>query len=475
MKLIKINIVLLAFCMFFTSCESFVEIAPKSSLTAADFWKSEIDAEAGVSAMYYSFSKAMSSGNYNWGEVRGGNYVGDQRFGPDQYDIANNSMSTLNSAASWENIYQTINRANLGLKYIPDMSINATAKNNYIGECFAMRALSYFYAVRVWGDVPLFTQSVETYNADIYKTRTDKDLILKQILDDLQQAELYLQPTTSSSFKRTRLTQMSLYAIEMDVYAWMHNYEMVDKIMTGKIRVLSPENSTTSYWGLQTIAPTASTQVFSDSWRSIFIEVPAATLASISKEQIFTIAYNQLENGTNVNIDYFCTPATKLNPSSDLLSAYVADDKRYAATFLNGKPSNKFWATGTSFSGTAKPSSDNDLIIYRMSDLVLLEAEALANLDRMNDAVTQLNYIHTRAGLPAYTVTDFISPDELILAILKERRLELLGEGKYWFDLLRTGHARDLGGITDARFYLFPISKTQMDQNPSLLQNPGYN
>ena len=59
-------------------------------------------------------------------------------------------------------------------------------------------------------------------------------------------------------------------------------------------------------------------------------------------------------------------------------------------------------------------------------------------------------------------------------SILKERTIELIGEGKYWFDLLRTGHAGDIGGIDDPNKYLFPISKTHLDENEKLIQNPGY-
>lgn len=461
------------------SC-SFVDLEPVSAVTASKFWKTETDAEAGVSAMYYSFSKAMASGYYDWGEIRGGNYEADQRFGPEQYDIVNNSISSANSAASWENIYQTINRANLGLKYIENINMSPEIKNNYLGECYGMRALCYFYAVRIWGDVPLFLEPTENYNAgEIYRSRTSKDIILNQILDDLQQAELYIRPVKTLSFKRTRITPMAIYAIMMDVYAWMHNYEMVDRVMTEKVRVLAPENSTSAYWQLLAVEPTATAEKFKEDWTSIFIEVADMDRTKVSKEQIFTIAYNQLENGVNQNINYFCMGSSKLSLSTNLVGVYERGDKRQGATigYSSGLPKlfNKFWPSGTSFSGSNKPNSDNDLLIYRMSDLVLLHAEALAMLDRIEDALVPLNSIRIRAGLPAYTTVDFLSPDELVLAILKERRVELLGEGKYWFDLMRTGHASDMGGVLDSRFYLFPINKNQLDQNPKLQQNPGYN
>ena len=133
----------------------------------------------------------------------------------------------------------------------------------------------------------------------------------------------------------------------------------------------------------------------------------------------------------------------------------------------------KFWPDNATF-GSGGVVSDGDLILYRMSDLVLLHAEALAATGQLENAVAQLNRIRVRAGLPEYSALQFMTPEELISAVLKERTIELIGEGKYWFDLVRTGHAGDVGGIEDVNKYLFPISKTHLDENDKLTQNPGY-
>ena len=101
-------------------------------------------------------------------------------------------------------------------------------------------------------------------------------------------------------------------------------------------------------------------------------------------------------------------------------------------------------------------------------------AEALAATGQIDAAVKELNKIHERAGLEAYRSSEFITPEECIGAILKERTIELVGEGKYWFDLLRTGHASDIGGVDSQDKWLFPISKTHLDENHLLKQNPGY-
>ena len=182
----------------------------------------------------------------------------------------------------------------------------------------------------------------------------------------------------------------------------------------------------------------------------IFTKVdPSQPLEDIDRERIFYIPYSELENGINGNTSYFCNGVCKATPSDQLLSLYDPADKRYKASYSTSSPTRltlKFWPESASF-GVGGVVSDGDIVMYRMSDLVLLHAEALAATGQIDAAVKELNKIHERAGLEAYRSSEFITPEECIGAILKERTIELVGEGKYWFDLLRTGHASDIGGV----------------------------
>lgn len=460
-----------------TSLVSCLKLEPKSSLTSNNYWKSEADVENAVTSVYYSLSRALARGCYDWGELRGGNYVGNQPNGPDQYDIINNIMTSANSAAQWTYLYQAIGRANLVLRYAPDVSMQSAAKNAYLSECYALRALCYFYIVRVWGDAPLYLEPVEQYSPEeVYRARTSSEVLLQQIEADLSSAELYAQPVTSSSFKRSRINMMSIYAIMADVYAWRHEYEKVIAVMD-KVYALAPESSSTAYWKTLSVSQGASQATFNNSFRAIFAKFEAGTpLADQNKERIFYLHYNELENGTNGNTSYFCSGSGKAFPSNKLIMSFKKGDKRSEATFKSGSPTtiaNKFWPEGSKF-GTGGVVSDGDIVLYRMTDLVLLHAEALAATNKIEDAVHQLNKIHTRSGLDAYKVSEFISSEEAILAILDERTVEFVGEGKYWFDLLRTGHASDIGQVMDPAKYLFPIAKSHLDENSKLTQNAGY-
>ena len=164
-----------------------LDFVPQSSLTKESYWKSESDVESSVTAMYYSLSKSLSKGYYDWGELRGGNWTGNQPNGPDQYDIITNNIKSTNSAALWTNLYQTVNRANLTIRYAPSVSMMPSVKSSYLSESYAVRALAYFYIVRVWGDAPMLLEPVEEYLAEtVFQERVSSALILDQIVSDLE-------------------------------------------------------------------------------------------------------------------------------------------------------------------------------------------------------------------------------------------------------------------------------------------------
>jgi hypothetical protein len=132
--------------------------------------------------------------------------------------------------------------------------------------------------------------------------------------------------------------------------------------------------------------------------------------------------------------------------------------------------------------------------MYRLADQYLLYAEALNKKGDLANALKYLNLIHVRAGLPAYTAAQFTTMAAMENAILQERQYELFGEGKRWFDLVRTdkvyevmdpimisrqifqGAAQTGFGVdkSDKRKYLWPLHRNVLNANPLLVQNPPY-
>ena len=128
-----------------------------------------------------------------------------------------------------------------------------------------------------------------------------------------------------------------------------------------------------------------------------------------------------------------------------------------------------------------------NVMLLRLADIILLRAEALNAIGQTAEAITLLNQVRARVDLAPTTAT---SQDEVKLAILKERRLELVAEFNRYYDLKRyfndnTAMAQYLNGLTDdtgvslgyqatADKLLMPIPQAELDINPNLEQNPGY-
>ncbi len=179
-----------------------------------------------------------------------------------------------------------------------------------------------------------------------------------------------------------------------------------------------------------------------------------------------------------------------ITPSRALIAAYDAegDTERKNGCIVYDEAIWSNYYPGNEYAFMHKvPTNASSIILMRLGEIYLLHAEALAMTGDLAGAAEYVNKIRTRAGIKTIAVPS--SQDEMIDAILHERRLELAFEGFRFFDLLRHGFDRTKA-IHDAmpeqdsywqpRFPLteetvfMPIPQTALDNNPSLIQNAGY-
>lgn len=466
------GVILLICTLVLSACNSFLDVDPQSDLTERSFWKSEKDANVGIVAIYFDFSRALSSGYWTWGETRGDNF--EYSYSQANQDLINNNVQIDNGAALWTNLYAAIGKANAAIKYIPDISMTLTVKRDYLAEAYALRAWAYFYCIRVWGDVPLYLEPVENVNQGIYRERVDKNYIIENvILPDLEKAYTYMDKTRDGvQSKRTRVNVATVCALLMDVYAWTNKYDMVVKVKEERVNLLN-----SSQW----LMLTAENGIdFATQWRTMFFETSGE---KAFPEVWFRMAYNRLGNGNNSSRSTLAEGTNRLRLSSDLMKLYEATDTRTSVQWV-GETVNtaegqeifyflkkKFWAGN----GPSTDDSDVDLVMYRYADIILLYAEALNAIGKTEDAVTQLNKTRTRAGNPAYSSGEFSGGDDLLDAILLERQKEFVGEGKRWFDLVRTNRWAQHTSLTNADKVVFPVHRDHLNENPNLTQNfPAY-
>jgi hypothetical protein len=199
-----------------------------------------------------------------------------------------------------------------------------------------------------------------------------------------------------------------------------------------------------------------------------------------STEAIFEMAYSSVDRQGNEGIGgmYRATGYGDYLPSKDLLNLIPAGDLRNQMYIVDPKLTGVY--ASMRLNKWPLPGGDDNVPIIRLSEVYLNRAEAKARMGQDPGAQADLNVIRKR-GLPAApNVT--ATGQALLNEILKERRIELHGEGHRIHDLMRykKGVVRVDNTSTRAtmaypcNFCILPIPFEEMDVNPNMKQNTGY-
>ena len=468
-------------------CTKKLDQQPISELSAALFWKTPEHAQLGVAAIYDEIQKTFSSGGSftEWADARSDNFTFGGT-GENQQNIVLNGLNSTTGTASWDNLYVTISRANFAIKYIPDITaLSELQRNNYLAQAYGIRAYMYFWAVRLWGAVPVRLIPYENIEESPNLARSAADSVINNvIIPDLNKAADLIDRSSTNVFE---LNYGGILAILADVYLWKKDYvnalTTIDKLIALNRYALTP--STVSFTGYKDMI-----------------------VGGGSKESIWTLNWDYLVDGGN-------GIGGKIG-SSDQTSNYYVDsivsnkwetnkqDIRrgitYDTTVANALQRIiqvwKFYPFDNAGKPVVPSRAQNQvkLLLYRWADILLMRAEALnwANNDKAG-ATAIVNQIRTRAragNLNPLLYNNLATQLDMETAILDERQLELFAEGKRWFDLVRTGRVltvmdplvkkrqQQLGigqtGFSDARKILWPISRDALNKDPLLIQNPPY-
>jgi len=444
-----------------TSCvKEILDKEPISNYSATDFYKTESDCQAGVIGIYSAAQSVFRVNSIYWGEGRADNVYTSQEG--ESLLLSNNNLTMSLASSDWSGLYKLISRANYAIKYIPDVySSDDVNGNQLIAEAKALRALAYFYLVMVWGDVPLITEPYTTIDQDIYVSRTDKDEVLDQIEEDLTYASQNCKERFGSDNDRIMFTQGGANALLTKVYMWRHNYA---KALETSQLVLN-----NSLYSLEANM---------DGWSSIFVD-------GYSKESIFEVAYDGTNVSSNLRVFYALQDYAVYTPSSQFISSYETGDLRidYVYDVTETVPSLIWKFFGKGFDDNSTAVRDQNIVLIRLADIMLLRAEALFQTGgsaNITEALELLNAIRNRAGLTAFATEADANAmyGDLESAILHERSIELCFEGQRWFDLVRTGTAIStmgpINGLSDERNLVWPISVDIMVGDPNLVQNEFY-
>ncbi|SHK10893.1 Starch-binding associating with outer membrane [Tangfeifania diversioriginum] len=462
----KIIILLSILVVSFTACTD-LEIEPVSQITLANVSEDGNDAEALLIGCYNQLANTLSSRYIDWGDARADNL--DQGTAGSA-SLVNNTLTSSHSACNWSSLYNTINRCNLVINLVPQITngINENRKNEIIVEAKFIRALCYFYAVRLWGDVPLITEP--TLSAEDLKVqRESKTAIYSQIEDDLSEALNNIPGNYNNLLEdKGRVTQGAVLALQTHVYLWIAQQE------GGGDTYLSKAEST-------------SKQIFDLNNYKLLPKGEYGLLFSQENtdESIFEIQYDYSKQNTNnlgsllLQTPFSGSLRAHYKIDQKLLDAFEEGDLRKSDIVYYPEPEQLVRDPFTKkYTGKTKTSEgyslrDDNMIIYRLGGIILLRAEILNEMDRTDEAISLVNLIRERAGLP--NLETGLSKEETKQAILNERFIELAYEGHRWFDLIRNNVALEvLNDIQNEDHLLWPIYETELVKNPNLVQNDFY-
>ncbi len=478
----------IVFITMVTSCTNFLDIDPISTSTLATFYITEADFEQAVNGAYGELAKVYHSGGYYmlFGDLPSDNtttlLIGgsrDSRKRP--LDQFNADASNAHILRLWRSSYRTIQRANGVLSNIDEADIDQGNKDQYIGETKAIRARVYFNLIRLFGDVPLVTSSYADVIESYTQKRTPITEVYTQIEADLLDAISKL-PLSYSDAESGKITKGAAQSMLGMVYLTQKRYpEAVTQFSTV---IGSAEYSLLDNYGDNFAAGMQGND--EEIWKVQF-SANAGNLGT-------TYPGWYAPRGSN---GVLVTRSFGFNqPTQDIYDAYEAGDLRKDVSIGRG-----FTASNGSFIDAmwirlyvdgldegANNSSNSDWIIYRYSNILLLCAEALneVNTGPTDEAYNYINQVRQRAGLADLAGLDESSFRE---AVYQELRMEVAFEGKRWFDLVRTGRALsvmntkfDAGAVLgpNARIeeyqLLFPIPQLEIVTAEAgiIEQNPGY-
>lgn len=431
-----------------TSCDSFLDVEPKASISDEQTIYDKASAETALRGVYNAVANANYYGTsfQSIGYLSGDNiqWTGSQS---QVQEFINHKVNAENATVSnaWIAIYATINRANQVISKVPavtDPTLTDALKNPIVGEAYFIRALAYFDLARTWGGVPLITQPTSTPSENSGIKRSTQAETYAQVLKDLDAAE----PLLAETVNRYHATRKTVWALKSRYYLYQKDWAKAEEYATKVIadaanyKVLTPYNA-----------------FFASNVRG-------------TQESVFEIFYN----GTSEINDHRgqwqpqTNGGTRQWAPNDAFVTLVNDPlKGGNRSTLVAKDNQNRWYGNLYY---RSPGSDPSYVI-RIAELYLIRAEAQAQQAKLTDAATDLNLIRSRAGLPA---TAAATKDELLLAVENERRIEFALEPHRWFDLVRTGRAAAVLNITDPNRYLMPIPSVQLQTDKALEQNPGY-
>lgn len=458
-----------------TGCRKFVEVnTPITSTSESVVFSSDATASAVLTGIYSNLNQ-LSINSIDAGPGSLSLFAG---LSADEFKLysgisglylfhyTNSLTSAVLGSGYWESIYRRIYITNSAIDGINKASTLTTeVKKQLLGEAKFMRAFFYFYLVNLYGDIPLVLTT--DYSVNAVMPRTPRSQVWDQIVSDLKDAQVLL----SSNF------------LKADAQSSTN-----DRLRPTKWAALGMLSRTYLYLGKWSDAEMAASAVISNNLLFDTVSLNSNVFIKNSKEAIWQL--QPVNTGWNTeDARVFIIPpsgpsfAYPIYLSNYLLNSFESGDYRKIAWVKNVKLSNGdiYYYPYKYTSATLNAPVTEYQMVLRIAEMYLIRAEARVQQGDFVGALADLNVIRKRAMLSNYSGPMDLS--SLLSAILHERQVELFTEwGHRWFDLKRSNTvdsvmsivASQKGGTWNTNWQWYPISQSELQKNPFLVQNEGY-
>ena len=473
MKTIQRFLAITCLCILAAGCKkSFLELSPISNANANNYYKTQADFEVAINSAYatlYTIYAPEDAVSYT--EIMSDNatlysVAGNQA---DKWAIRDYSVSSINTLVYqfWQDDYKALFNVNTVLDKIEGAELDAAYTNRVKAEMMFLRGLYYYNMVQLFGDVPLVTK-VLTAEESYGVLRSSKADVYAQITSDLLFASANL-PLANAVPAIGRASKGAAQTLLGKVYLLTGNKPAASQVLlevvnSGQYNLLpqyaslfgpSVKNTKESIFEIQYLGGSASAP-FSPYWTA-FAPVNNGVITRYGGgiNQVTDDLYNEFEVG---------------DPRRDVSIATGYTDTK--GNFVAIKFPKK-WMDPTAPVNGAQELSNNNFMVMRYADVLLLLSEATGT-------ASYLNTVRARSGLSAFGSATYPTAQypTLDLAVEHERRVELALEFHRFFDLKRTGRAVPVltakGKAVTEQKLILPIPAYVITQNSAITQNAGY-
>jgi len=457
-QILRVTSLLILPIIIYSSCSKFIQVDdPIGQIVTSTAFQDEQTATSAIMGIYSNLlvrSASIGSGGVTL-------YTGltaDELYytGTDQGYIGfyNNTIhpnSGIISNDIWRFAYQYIYQTNACIAGLESSLLDLSVKNQLLGEVYTIRAFCYWYLVNLFGDVPLILD-IE-YQANSKAGRISSDVIYQQIVLDLETAYDLLDKEYHG-YDRDRVNKWTAAAFLARVHLYLGNWQVAREYATEVI--MQPQYRLEE--DLNSVFRIESQEVI---WR----------LVERTPNLRFTVESGKFIPSTLPN----ARPVLAID--HDLLDDFDPTDER----LTNWTTSRTIFGVNYTYPfkfkyRTSALGQTEALTPFRLAELYLIRAEAQTNLGEYPEALEYLNMVRVRAGLNKLFSDD---KPEILDFIIRERRIEFFAEwGHRWFDLKRTGKINEVLSKSKSNWThtaaLWPIPVSEIQRNPNLTQNPGY-